>query len=334
MINHNINKLIILLIFLIMISCGGNQRRSDQVVDNTVIKKVDVPEFNRDSAFLFVEKQVDFGPRVPNTKAHNECAKYLGKTLERYTPYVTFQDFRARAFDGTLLNGKNIIASFEPEKESRILLCAHWDSRPFADHDPDPKNHYKPIDGANDGASGVGVLLEIARILKTHKPRVGVDILFFDAEDYGPHKDDQQQNEADYWGLGSQYWSKNPHVYNYKARFVILLDMVGVSNPQFLMEGFSMHYAPDKVKKVWDIAGEIGYGAYFKYEEGGYITDDHYYINKYKKLPAIDIIHLDPGSSNKSFFPYWHTLRDNMKSIDKEALGIVGQTVLTVVFWE
>jgi len=327
--------LFLLVPVIIGVSCGesgSKVAREDDKVEKQ--KEVQVPPFNADSAFKFVEAQVNFGPRVPNTEAHASCAAYLENMLKRFSPDVSVQAFKARAYNGEILHGRNIIASYDIENKSRIMLCAHWDSRPYADHDPDQSNQQTPILGANDGASGVGVLLEIARQLRTQNAGIGVDIILFDAEDFGPPTDTQQQDETDYWGLGSQYWAKNPHVYNYKARYAILLDMVGVSNPTFLMEGFSMHFAPDKVKKVWKIAHDIGYDKYFLEEIGGYITDDHYYINQYRKIPAINIIHLDNNSPNGSFFPHWHTVNDDMNHIDIKSLEIVGNTVLAVIFRE
>lgn len=328
----------IFVVFIICISllasCGEGDRKESRAETKKAEPQVVVPVFNADSAYAFVEKQVEFGPRVPGTEAHELCAGYLAATLRRFADETIVQEFTARAYNGKLLNGKNIVGAFQPDKKNRLILCAHWDSRPYADHDPDPANHNTPIDGANDGASGVGVLLEVARQLSTSQPNVGVDIIFFDLEDYGPPSNDQGHSGEDNWGLGSQYWSKNPHKRTYKARYAILLDMVGVPGPQFKKEGFSMHYAAGKVEKVWSIAGELGYGGYFLDEKGGYITDDHYYINKYKGIPAINIIHLDSGSPNGSFFDHWHTLQDNMDHIDRETMDMVGTVVLEVVFRE
>jgi len=293
-----------------------------------------VPAFNADSALSFVKSQTDFGARVPGSNPHAECASWLKNKLLACTPHVTVQEFKTRVYNGDVFTGKNIIATFNPDKKARIMLCAHWDSRPFADHDPDPSRRDQPVMGANDGASGVGVLLEIARILKASQPNIGVDIIFFDMEDYGPPQDSQNEAANEHWGLGSQYWSKNPHVPDYRARFVILLDMVGAREPKFLREGFSMYYAPDKVKKVWDIAAGLGYGEFFRNENGGYINDDHYFINEISKIPAIDIIHLDAASSNGSFFEYWHTTGDTFDKIDKETLQVVGDVVTKVVFAE
>ncbi len=295
---------------------------------------VKVPAFNADSALAYVKAQCDFGPRVPGTAAHAQCSDYLVKTLQRFTENVIVQDFKGRVYDATVYNGKNIIASFQPEKKARLMLAAHWDSRPYADHDPDPARHKDPVMGANDGASGVGVLLEVARLLSQEESNVGVDIIFFDLEDYGPPQDAQGQAANEHWGLGSQHWSRNPHRYDYSAKFVILLDMVGAEDAVFRQEGFSMYFAPDKVKKVWDIAHRLGYQSFFLNEAGGYINDDHYFINEIRKIPAIDIIHLDPNSSNGSFFEYWHTTGDTFDKIDKTMLGIVGHVVVETVFLE
>jgi Zn-dependent M28 family amino/carboxypeptidase len=259
---------------------------------------------------------------------------WLKNKLLEYTPHVIVQEFKARVYNGDVFNGQNIIASFNPEKKARIMLCSHWDSRPFADYDPDPAKRNKPVMAANDGASGVGVILEIARQLKDNHPYAGVDIIFFDLEDYGPPHDAQREGANEDWGLGSQYWSRNPHDPNYRARFVILLDMVGAANATFRQEGFSLYYAPDKVNKVWDIAAGLGYQDYFLREKGGYINDDHYFINEIRKIPAIDIIHLDPESTNGSFYDYWHTTGDTFDKIDKKTLRVVGEVLMKTVFEE
>lgn len=311
---------------------GPKEKTSEKPVSET--SSIVIPAFNADSALAFVKAQNDFGARVPGSNAHAACASWLKNILLTYTPHVTVQEFKSRVYSGQVFTGKNIIASFNPAGKARIMLCSHWDSRPFADHDPDPSRRDEPVMAANDGASGVGVLLEIARILKDSQPKVGIDIIFFDLEDYGPPQDSQTEEANENWGLGSQYWSKNPHIPDYRARFVILLDMVGASDAKFRREGFSMYYAPDKVRKVWDIAAGLGYQDYFLDEKGGYINDDHYFINEIRKVPAIDIIHLDPSSSNGSFYEYWHTTGDTFDKIDKKTLRIVGEVLVKVVFTE
>lgn len=316
-----------------IISCNNSSQPSKKT---TVEKKpeVSVPSFNADSAYRFVKQQVDFGPRVCNTPAHEKCATFLTEKLRSYGAKIVVQEGTVKAFNGTQLKIKNIIASYNPETKNRVFICSHWDSRPFADHDPDPKNHNKPIDGANDGASGVGVIIEIARQVSISSPRIGVDLLLVDAEDYGPPQD-QMKNEdtSDWWGLGAQYWAKQPHTAGYTARYGILLDMVGAPNATFLMESFSMSYASAVVKNIWTTGNSIGYSDYFIFEQGGAITDDHLFINKILNLPTVDIIHLDRGGQT-GFYPYWHTLKDNMQSIDKNTLKAVGQTLLTVIYRE
>ena len=326
---------IIVSIFIFLPGCQGPGKNEKKPASPAIEKTtVALPAFNADSALYFVKGQTDFGARVPGSKAYADCGNWLISTLEKYTPLVQVQDFKTRIYNGEAINGRNIIATFNPDKKARIMLCSHWDSRPFADHDPDPSRRNEPVMGANDGASGVGVLLEMARILRDNQPNIGIDIIFFDLEDYGPPQDSQNEETNENWGLGSQYWSRNPHIPGYRARFVILLDMVGAKDAKFRQEGFSMYYAPDKVKKVWDIAAGLGYQDYFLKEKGGYISDDHYFINDIGKVPAIDIIHLDPSSSNGSFYEYWHTTGDTFDKIDKETLRVVGEVLVKVVFVE
>ncbi len=288
-----------------------------------------VPSFNADSAYDYIAKQVAFGPRVPGTKANIACAEYLETTLRSHIPDVVVQKAVVRAYDNTLLNIRNIIGVFHPERNDRILLCAHWDTRHIADHDPDPAMRTKPILGANDGGSGTGVLLEIARQLAMNDPGIGVDIVLFDAEDYGQPEDAVPQKE-DTWCLGSQYWSKNPHKPGYRARFGILLDMVGAKNATFPKEEYSVYYAPAIVSLVWETASRLGYGSWFPDRQGGAVTDDHYYINTILRIPTINIIHQDMSGA-KPFFEHWHTVKDDMESIDPLTLEAVGNTVMMVL---
>ncbi len=324
----------VLLIAVFFLSACSNAGKKEPQGEGKQKMAKNYPAFNADSAFYFVKRQVDFGPRVPNTQASLQCAAWLSKTLQRFTPHVQVQSFKARAYNGQVLNGRNIIASFNDEAKVRIILASHWDSRPYADHDPDPANHRKPIEGANDGASGVGVLLELARIMQQQAPSVGVDIVLFDLEDFGPPSDLQTDESNEWWGLGSQYWSRNPHKPGYQARFGILLDMVGVQNPSFPMEGFSLYYAPSVVKKVWDIAASLGYASNFISEPGGYITDDHYYVNKIARIPMINIIHLERDAEGGTFYPYWHTLGDSIDKVDKNSLQMVGDVLIRVIYDE
>ncbi|MCX6280747.1 MAG: M28 family peptidase [Bacteroidetes bacterium] len=326
---------LIFLIGLALISCNNNpQKVNSAAADSAAMSKprVDVPSFNKDSAYAYVVAQLAFGPRVPGTPAHEKCAGYIASKLKTWCKDVIVQKYRMAAFNGRMLDGKNIIASWKPGLKNRIILCTHWESRPWADHDPDPKLRKKPVDAANDGASGVAVLMEAARQFSLKEPNIGIDIVLFDLEDYGPPQD-ESQGEDKWWGLGSQYWAQNPHVQGYSAKYGVLLDMVGAPGATFLLEGVSQQNAGDIQRKIWDAANRIGYSSYFRYEKGGMVTDDHIFIMKYMNIPVVDLIHLDK-TTDSGFYPYWHTTHDNLASIDASTLKAVGQTMLTVAYEE
>ena len=237
------------------------------------------------------------------------------------------------AYDNTILKARNIIGSFNPDNRRRVLLCAHWDSRPYADEERSKKKQREPILGANDGASGVGVLLEMARLMQQQAPTIGVDIIFFDAEDYGIPTFYKGNYKADTWCLGSQYWGRVPHVQGYNARYGILLDMVGGRGATFYREGFSQRTAPTQVKKIWDTAQRLGFGSFFPQEDGMEVTDDHIYVYNLTRIPCVDIINYDPNAES-GFGDFWHTHDDNMDVIDRATLNAVGRTVTEVVYNE
>jgi len=332
-------KVIGFLIILVLLVGCGDRKPTQVVVTEQKSQSVRVPVFDADSAFAFVKAQTDFGPRVPGSMAHQRCADWLVETLSGYADTVMLQPFRTRIFNNKGFDGLNIIASFHPQATKRIVLCSHWDSRPFADHDPDPANWNTPIDGANDGASGVGVLLENARCFHNNPlpERLGVDIIFFDLEDYGPRNDESElyyDDRRNHWALGSQYWSAQPHLPGYTANYGILLDMVGNSNPNFVKEYYSQGYAAWLSNKVWRIAQDLGYRQYFVNEMGDPISDDHLPMNEIAGIPTIDIIDLQPNSSNMSFPETWHTLEDNIEHIDKNTLFMVGDVINHTVYRE
>ena len=297
------------------------------------------PSFNADSAYAFTKAQCDFGPRDMNSRGHDLCGEWIVSKFKEYGCKVTTQTATLAGYDGTKLRSRNIMASINPEATTRILLCAHWDSRPWADNDPDSANWRKPILAANDAASGVAVMLELARIIRKSKDekafnkQLGIDFVCFDAEDWGTPQWADVADNADSWALGAQYWSKNlPQ--GYEARYGILLDMVGGVGAKFYREGMSMQYAPEIVKKVWRAAREVGFGSYFPKEDGGMITDDHVPVNQFAKIPTIDIIPFYADCQQSSFGPTWHTLADNMENIDKNTLKAVGQTLVQVIYKE
>jgi glutaminyl-peptide cyclotransferase len=294
---------------------------------------IQVPEFNPDTAYAFIEEQVAFGPRIPGTPAQTKCAAWIESKVKSYHAKVVVQDLKVELWNHQMVPCKNIIASFNPDQKKRILLCTHWDTRPWSDQDR--ANPKKPFDGADDGGSGVGILLEIARYLSSQPTQVGVDLVFFDVEDYGPPKWDPQAKNEEINGycIGTQHWADQPHVTDYRAYFGILLDMVGAKNATFPQEGVSLQYAPSIVKKVWDVAISLGYGNYFVYDKAPGITDDHTFVNSINGTPTIDIINMDRTSPN-GFAKHWHTQQDNMSIIDKSTLKAVGQTLMQVIYTE
>ncbi len=317
----------------------ASQETTNQEKTKIIMQKA--PDFNADSAYYFVEKQVKFGKRIPNTVAHIACGDYLVNILRDYGWEVIEQKFDATAFDGKILKSRNIIASWKPEAKTRILLAAHWDTRPFADQEKDKTLHTQAIDGANDGGSGVGILLEMARVIASSKTlhpaiesKVGIDIIFFDSEDYGqPDGTTTETYKQDTWCLGSQYWAKNKHKENYSAYYGILLDMVGAKGAKFYKEGQSMKFVPTITDKLWLTAKDLGHEGYFIDKTAESIIDDHVYVNQIAHIPMLDIIEYE-NSDNNYFNKDWHTLHDNMSIIDKGTLKSVGQTVLQMVYNE
>lgn len=304
-----------------------------ETTDSASIAKPVGPKFNPDSAYAFTAAQCDFGPRVMNSAAHDKCEAWIISKFKQYGCEVQTQKADLKGYDGTTLKATNIIASFNPKAQRRIMLCAHWDSRPWADNDPDSTNHRKPVMAANDGASGVAVMIEIARQLQADSSlNVGVDFICFDAEDWGvPQWETAQQGSENSWALGAQYFSKNlPQ--GYQPEFGILLDMVGGEGAQFFKEGISKRYALNIVDKVWEAARTAGYESYFPTAEGGMITDDHVPINQNANIPTIDIIPYYADCQQSNFGPTWHTINDTMEHIDKNTLLAVGQTVIQVLY--
>ena len=291
------------------------------------------PAFSADSAYSYCERQCAFGPRTMNSEAHDLCGQWIAGKFRSLGLQVTEQQAQLTGYDGTVLRSTNIIAAYKPELSERIMLCAHWDSRPWADNDPDEGNWHKPVMAANDGASGVAVMLEVARLL-TDTLRIGVDFVCFDAEDWGVPQWSDAPDASDSWALGAQYWAEHPHVDGYKPRYGILLDMVGGQGAKFCRELYSKRYAPAVVNRVWQSAQVVGFGSYFPQSDGGMITDDHVPVNQVAGIPCIDIIPYYPDCEASSFGPTWHTVNDDMQHIDHHTLQAVGQTLVQVIFSE
>ncbi len=321
-----------LLLALTFIACNSNNPDSETKqkgsANTPFIPKS--PAFNQDSAYSWIEQQVALGPRVPGTKSHAQGAELIEKTLKRFGLQTIVQSAPITTYDGKIFTLKNIIASYKPDFQKRILLLAHWDSRHIADSDTAKKNI--PIDGADDGASGVGVLLEIARQITNSDLNLGVDFFFTDLEDYGQPNESNLPKMEDSWCLGTQYWAKNPHIPGYTANYGILLDMVGAKGAVFPKEGTGVYFAPDVVDKVWKIAAKLGYNNYFVDERTGSTTDDHLYVNTLINIPCIDIVHMKPTTG--SYGQHHHTHQDNLSIIDKNILKVVGQTVMETLYQE
>ena len=289
------------LLAAIMASCGAARSTASDsaAIDESAAYD---PAFNADSAYNYVKAQVDIGPRVPNTPAHRQASQWLAGELERHGARVTLQPMRLKAVDGTMLDAVNIFGQFNPDASRRILLLAHYDCRPWADNDPDPVKRQQPVDGANDGASGVGVILELARLFGKEAPSCGVDILFSDAEDWGTEGDDYS------WAMGTRYFAANPPVKDYAPDEAILLDMVGAPDAIFPHEIFSRQNAPALLSRLWATAASIGLEERFVNRLGGAINDDHVELLN-AGIPAVDIIDIRPEGG---FSERWHTDSDNM----------------------
>ena len=323
----------------LLISCGLRKQAATETETMTAIG----PIFNADSAYLFCQQQCDFGPRTMNSKAHDDCEQWIVNKFKGYGMIVVPQKCELKGYDGTTLHSTNIIASYKPDLSDRILLCAHWDSRPWADNDPDKANWKQPVMAANDGASGVAVMLEIARLLSPSlltpdscllSPTLGIDFICFDAEDYGFPQWETIDDPGNTWALGAQYWAAHPHTAGYKARYGILLDMVGGQGSLFYQEIMSKHYAKHIVDKIWKAAAVVGYGSSFPMSEGTGVTDDHIPVNTTANIPCVDIIPHYPNCEQSSFGPTWHTVNDDMAHLDKNTLKAVGQTIIQVLFSE
>lgn len=316
-------------------ACGGESSETSRPAAARPVqaKLVETPEFSGDSAYSHVARQVAFGPRVPNSAAHQACASWITQKLKDYGADVTVQTGRVTAYDGAVLDIQNIFGAFRPDAKRRVLLYAHWDTRPYADRDS--VRIKDPIDGANDGASGVGVLLELARIMGDSLPNVGVDIAFFDAEDYGepewlPNRD---QDYTD-WCLGSQYWARKVHVPGYRAKYGILLDMVGAKGAVFNREGTSMETSPRVVDKVWSTAKKLGYGDLFRNRITPQTVDDNLFVSQIAGIPSANIVHYHMDTKQMGYFQYHHTHGDNLDAIDMDVLDAVGEVVTQVVYAE
>lgn len=271
-------------------------------------------EFDGEAAFRYLEAQVAFGPRIPGSEGHRRTGDWLEAELRQRADTVLVQAWTHTTLDGKALPLRNFIARFQPAATRRILLLAHWDTRPRADG-PASKDSTAPVLGANDGASGVAVLLGVADALKRQPPAVGVDLLFVDGEDYGIF--DQKADVL----IGSKYYSANPPP-GAKPEFAVLFDMVGDRDLRIYQEGNSLVGAPEVVDRVWKVAAALGYAAQFPAEAKYTLVDDHVEIQR-AGIPAIDVVDFD--------YPVWHTPGDVLAQVSAASLKVVGDVAVAVV---
>ena len=280
--------------------------------------RVDRPAFDGGEAYRLLERQVAFGPRVPGTEGHRLQLEWMRGLLRERADTVIDQPFTYVTGSGDTLRLTNLMARFRPDARDRVLLVAHWDTRPWADQSSDPAERDQPILGANDGASGTAVLLHLAELFQQEPPPIGVDLLFVDGEDYGPGVEDML--------LGARHFAANQPP-GYRPLYGVLLDLVGDSNPRFPVEGYSAEFAPEVVQRVWSVAHDLGYSDIFPNVPGEYVTDDHVPLNQ-GGIRTINIIDFDYGPGNS----YWHTPRDVPANTSAETLGIVGDVVAELVY--
>ncbi len=283
-----------------------------------------LPAFDGTRALDLVRQQVAFGPRTVQSRAHDSCRTFLIAQLGACTDAVSTQDFTVQGYDGPLAL-TNIIASFGPPSTTRVMFFAHWDSRPRAEMDPDPAKRTQAIPGANDGASGVAVLLELARLMKSAPPPNGVDVVLLDGEDYG------KESDLGNYCLGARYFAKHPPQ-GLIPQFGVLLDMVGDPNAVFAKDPASLLYAPEAVDAVWNAAARKG-ATMFVPTTGGDVFDDHIPMDV-EGMRVIDIIdaELIGGKSPNPARRYWHTTQDTPDKCSATTLGMVGTVLAAVIY--
>ena len=287
---------------LVLLGCVADERLADAQA---------LPTFNGELAMIALRRQVAIGPRVPGTDTHVETRDYLVEQLGVFADDVQLQSFTITD-GGRDIPMHNVIATFGNATESPVLLCAHWDTRPFADRDPNPDNRDTPIPGANDGASGVAVLIELARVFDIVAPPVPVVIVLFDGEDWG-------KTTANMFH-GSRYYARN--LIPARPRWAILLDMVGDADLSIPVEPTSLQAAPDIVRGVWATAQDMGV-TQFSPRTGPAISDDHVLLIK-AGIPAIDIIDFS--------YPPWHTVEDTPDKCSSESLDAVGSVIARYIY--
>lgn len=325
--------LLLVVLACFLSACGGNTKHN--IGGSDTIALVPCPTFSSDTCMKYIQEQCNFGPRVTGSKEAALCQQYIVGQFKRLGAAVEEQPCNVTLWNGSVLPACNIIAKLNPDYLDRILICAHWDSRPWADNDEDEKNHHTPVLAANDGASGVAMMMELCRLLQLQPIKTGIDFVCFDAEDLGtPQWAETEESDSHTWCLGSKFWAERAREEGYRARFGVLLDMVGGRGSVFAAEKVSLQYAQPIVRLIWLLGNQLGYGHYFPLNrEGGYLMDDHVNVNRFAHVPCIDIVpYFTDGPS--SFGPTWHTVNDTPENIDPNVLEAVGQTLTQLIYNE
>ncbi len=278
-------------------------------------KKVEKPTFSGERAYKLLVAQCNFGPRPPGTAVHDTVLNWLRDFMDSLADETIVQSFSGTGYKGKILSMGNVIARFNSKSKKRVLFCAHWDTRPWADRDPDSLNWETPILGANDGASGVAVLMHLAEILKHNSPPLGVDIVLFDGEDYG------HEGDLDRYLMGSRYYAKN--LVTNKPYYAVLLDMIGDKDLKIPKEGFSKRrFAPNVTDSIWARAKFLGLPAFVD-SVGPWMIDDHHPLAAVG-IKAVDLIDFE--------YPYWHTLEDTPDKCSASSLNQIGELILDLIF--
>ncbi len=302
---------------------SGGETAKPAAATEQSLKSLNLPAFNADSAMVFTEKILSFGPRNMNSVGHEKVKKWLLAELKTLGANVITQDWADKTYDNKSINCSNIIARYGLEQPRRVMFAVHWDTRHIADQDSTDKT--KPILGADDSGSGMGILLALAQQIRNMPPDIGVDLVFFDAEDMGEARSDNG------WCIGSKHWAGQPHTTDYKPLYGVLLDMAGARNARFTKEATSMQYAPQVMDKVWRVAQFLGYGNFFVNEQTAALIDDHKPVNEVAHIPMIDIIN---RPADRFFGAYWHTHKDDLSVLDKATMKAVGQTLWHTLHYE
>lgn len=294
-------------------ACDGAEGGGDPATDGAT---VNAPRFDGAAAYQLVRKQLSFGPRIPGTEAHRRQAEWMREYLAARADTLIVQRFEHLTVDGETIELVNVFARFNPDAGQPILFLAHWDTRPAADQAHDPEGRKAPVPGANDGASGTAVLLQLAEMLAESPPPRAVDILLVDGEDYGDFSLGQDVF------LGSRHFAANMPA-GYDPDFGVLLDMVGDRDLEIYVEGNSNRLAPGVVDRVWRVAARLGFGDVFHKEVRHTVNDDHIPLNE-AGIPTINIIDFD--------YPYWHTPEDTADKVSASSLGVVGTVMARLAY--